>query len=250
MIQKKEDEISQLLSDVTGSADERSRLQKEVVELQAISGRQRAEIHASRIDLDRTVTAKTKLEGEMDELRAIMETKTSEDARRLEVEKSKEEELAELRRQSSELHTELSVLRQNSLNKESKLNTELDKIQRQYAQLDSTHNSLLERERSLKERASKAEAMVVGIEKAKRALESELQALRSRQIDADGRLVEISRAKEVNGQSSVKFDESHIYPTRSWKDSSTLLKQSITRSRMQFCKWKGMLTLANASWKP
>ncbi|OAX41215.1 hypothetical protein K503DRAFT_848546 [Rhizopogon vinicolor AM-OR11-026] len=197
MIQKKEDQISQLLSDINASKDERSRLQKEVVELQAASDRQRAEIRSSGADLDRTMAAKAKLEGELDELRAIMETKTSEDARRLEVEKSKEEELVELRRQSSELHTELSVLRQNAVNNESKLNTELNKMQRQYTQLDSTHNSLLERERSLKERASKVEAMVVDLEKAKRTLESELQALRSRQIDADGRLADISRAKEI-----------------------------------------------------
>ncbi|KAG0698416.1 P-loop containing nucleoside triphosphate hydrolase protein [Suillus ampliporus] len=197
MIQKKEDQNSQLLSNITASTDERSRLQKDIVELQATSDRQRAEIHASRADLDRTVSAKTKLQGELDELRAIMETKTSEDARRLEVEKSKEEELGELRRQSSELNAELSVLRETALDKESKLVTELDEIRRQHKLLDSTHSTLLERERRLKERVSKVEAMVVDLEKAKRMLESELQALRSRQIDADGRLAETSRAKEI-----------------------------------------------------
>ncbi|KAG2128006.1 P-loop containing nucleoside triphosphate hydrolase protein [Suillus clintonianus] len=152
MIQNKEDQNSQLLSTITASTDERSRLQKEI----------RAEIHASRTDLDR----------ELDELRAIMETKTSEDARRLEVEKSKEEELVELRRH---------VLRENALDKESKLITELDEMHRQHKLLDSAHVSLLERERGLKERTSKVEAIVVDVEKAKRALRSP----------------ETSRAKEI-----------------------------------------------------
>ncbi|KAG1781350.1 P-loop containing nucleoside triphosphate hydrolase protein [Suillus placidus] len=197
MIQNKEDQNSQLHSTITASADERSRLQKEIIALHATSDRQRAEIHASRADVDRAVSAKIKLQGELDELRAIMETKTSEDARRLEVEKSKEEELAELRRQSSQLHTELSVLRENALDKESKLAAELDEMRRQHKQLDSAHSSLLERERGLKERTSKVEAMVVDLEKAKRVLESEMQALRSRQIDSDSRLAETLRAKEI-----------------------------------------------------
>ncbi|KAG1740928.1 P-loop containing nucleoside triphosphate hydrolase protein [Suillus lakei] len=181
MIQNKEDQNSQLLSTI-------HRIHRRT---------QRAEIHASRADVDRAVSGKIKLQGELDELRAIMETKTSEDARRLEVEKSKEEELAELRCQSSQLQAELSVLRENALDKESKLVTELDEMRRQHKQLDSAHSSLLERERGLKERTSKVEAMVVDLEKAKRVLESELQALRSRQIDSDGRLAETSRAKEI-----------------------------------------------------
>ncbi|KAG1765567.1 P-loop containing nucleoside triphosphate hydrolase protein [Suillus occidentalis] len=146
MVQNKEDQNSQLLSTITASADERSRLQKEI----------RVEIHASRTDI--------KLQGELDELRAIMETKTSEDARRLEVEKSKEEELTELRRH---------VLRENSLDKESKLVTELDEMR--------PHSSLLERERGLKERTSKVEAMLVDLEKAKRALRSP-ETLRAKEI--------------------------------------------------------------------
>jgi myosin protein heavy chain len=252
MVQNKEDQNSQLLSTITASADERSRLQKEIVELHATSDRQRAEIHASRTDVDRAVSAKIKLQGELDELRAIMETKTSEDARRLEVEKSKEEELTELRRQSSLLHVELSVLRENSLDKESKLVTELDEMRRQHKQLDSAHSSLLERERSSKERTSKVEAMLVDLEKAKRVLESELQALRSRQIDSDGRLAETLRAKEVIGQllAFVGLDESYIYFIRFWNDNSTLLRRNIMRSRMRFCRWKETLMLANARWRP
>lgn len=197
MIQNKEDQNSQLLSTITASADEHSRLQKEIVELHAASDRQRAEIHASRADVDRAVSAKIRLQSELDELRTIMETKTSEDARRLEVEKSKEEELTELRSQSSQLHAELSILRENALDKESKLATELDEMRRQHKQLDSAHSSLLDRERGLKERTSKLEAIVVDLEKAKRVVESELQALRSRQIDSDGRLAETLRAKEI-----------------------------------------------------
>jgi hypothetical protein len=125
-------------------------------------------------------------------------------------------------------------------------------MRRQYKQLDSAHSSLLERERGLKERTSKAEAMVVDLEKARRVLESELQALRSRQIESDGRLAETSRAKEVIEQSLafVGLDGSYFYFIRFWNDNFTLLRPNIMRSRIRFCRWKEMLMLANASWKP
>ncbi|KAG1810236.1 uncharacterized protein HD556DRAFT_1302581 [Suillus plorans] len=69
-----------------------------------------------------------------------METKSSEDPHRLEVEESKEEELAELCPPSSQLHMELGVLREHALDKESKLVTDLDVMRLQHKYLDPAHS--------------------------------------------------------------------------------------------------------------
>ncbi|KAG1871046.1 hypothetical protein C8R48DRAFT_770639 [Suillus tomentosus] len=62
-----------------------------------------------------------------------------EDARRLEVEESKEEKLAELCPQPSQLHIELGVLHEHALDKESKLVADLDTMRLQHKHLDPAH---------------------------------------------------------------------------------------------------------------
>lgn len=69
---------------------------------------ERRSIHQGPI----AVSVRINLQGVLDELRAIMETKSSEDAHRLEVEESKEEELDKLCPRSSQLYIELGVPRE------------------------------------------------------------------------------------------------------------------------------------------
>lgn len=145
MLQKKEDEIVRLASEVAASKRERTQLQKDVVDIRAL------------------------MQAELDELRAVMETKTTEVTRRREVEKSKDEELASLRRQTADIQK----------------------------QLENSHTLLLEREKAANEQSNKAEAAMMAIEKSKRTLESELQALRAKQVDSDSQLAGALTAKEV-----------------------------------------------------
>ena len=197
MLQKKEDDIVRLASEVAASKRERTQLQKDIIETRALTEKQKSELDAYRMDADRTLTAKARLREELDELRALMETKTTEETRRREVEKSKDEELADLRRQVTDLQGQLNSFRQTALDNESKLKLEVERVTRQYTQLESSHTSLLERERAANERSTKAEAAAVAMEKSKRTSESELQVLRAKQIDSDSQLAEAMKAKEV-----------------------------------------------------
>ena len=138
-----------------------------------------------------------KLQEEVDELHAIMDAKTSEDSRRTEVERGKEQELADLRSQVSKLQTDLKEARKMSLDIQSKLKVELDNSVRAHGYLQESHKALAEREGVAQARLMKAEGGLSDLHKAKRALESELQSVRSRQIDADGHLGEAIRIKEV-----------------------------------------------------
>lgn len=197
IIQRKEDDIAKLSSEVAASKRERSQLQKDLIELRALAEKHQAELSVSKADTERTFSAKVKLQAELDDLRTLMETKTTEETRRREVEKSLEEELIDLRGQVAELQRQLKILRETALEKESQLSLEVEKLSGQYTQLEVTYSSLLERERISKENSAKAESAVALLEKAKRNLESELQALRSRHIDTDGQLAEAVRAKDT-----------------------------------------------------
>lgn len=197
MLQKKEDDIVRLASEAAASKRERSQLQKDIVEIRALTEKQKAELDAYRLDADRTATTKARLEEELDELRALMETKTTEETRRREAEKSKDEELVDLRLQVADLQGQLHALRKTALDNESKLKLEVERVGRQYTQLENSHTSLLERERAANEQSNKVEAAVAAMEKSKRTLETELQALHVKQIDLDSQLADAMKAKEV-----------------------------------------------------
>jgi myosin protein heavy chain len=249
MLQRKEDNIVRLASEVVASKRERTQLQKDVIEINALTERQRAELDAYRVDADRTLIAKARLQEELDELRALKETKTTEETRRREVEKSKDEELADLRRQVADLQGQLNSLRKTALDNESKLKLEVERASRQHAQLESSHMSLRERERATSEQVTKAEAAVVAMEKSKRTLESELQALRAKQIDSDSQLAEAVKAKEVEYLISwtKRIRASNLHRFSPWSDSSLHPRASITTSRTRFYSWREELTPSNAN---
>lgn len=259
MLQKKEDDIIRLASEVAASKRERTQLQKDVTETRALTEKQKAELDAYRVDADRALTAKARLREELDELRALMETKTTEETRRREVEKSKDEELADLRRQVADLQGQLNAFRKTALDNESKLKLEVERVSRQYTQLENSHTSLLERERAANEQSTKAEVAAIAMEKSKRTLESELQALRAKQIDSDSQLAEAMKAKEVDFLIPLTkhVRASNLRRFSPWSDSSLRPKASVTSSRTRFCSWREELTPSNAkrskvgsSWKP
>lgn len=194
MLQKKEDETVRLASEVATLKRERTHLQNNVIEVHALAEKQAAELDTYKMDMDRALTAKGRLQEELDELRTLMETKSTEETRRREVEKSREDEVADLRHQLMNLQ----VYRKTALDNESKLRLEVERVNRQYAQLESSHASLLERERATNEQFNKAEAVAAATEKSKRTLESELNMLRAKQIDSDSRLADSEKAKEVS----------------------------------------------------
>jgi myosin protein heavy chain len=217
MIQKKEDDVARLISDLALSKREREQSLKQITELQADIDTLMSELEAQKYDRDRSKVARAKLQEEVDELRALMDAKTSEETRRSEVEKSKEQELADLRDQVSKLQSDLNVARKLGIENQSKLKVELDNSVRALLSLQDNHKSLAERERAAQARLIKVEAVLSDTEKVKRTLESELQSVRSRQIDTDSRLGEVVRVKEVG---LTHFHRSNILMDILWTGSS------------------------------
>lgn len=197
IIQKKDDDIARLVSDLALSKREREQSLRQITELQADIDTLVAELETQKYDRDRNKLARAKLQEELDELRALMDAKTSEETRRSEAEKSKEQELTDLRGQVSKLQSDLNAARKLGIESQSKLKVELDNSVRALLSLQENHSSLAERERAAQGKLAKADAALSDAEKVKRTLESELQSVRSRQIDTDSRLGEVVRVKEV-----------------------------------------------------
>jgi myosin protein heavy chain len=200
MIQKKEEQITQLTRELDLSKSIHAKSLKETIELQNDIDILMAELDAEKSDRVQEGTIRTKLQEEVDRLRSLMDAKTSEESRRNEVEKRKEGELTDLRTQTSKLQQDLADSRRLALEVQNKLKIELEHSMRDHDTLQRSHESLSERERAAQDQLTRSLGALSELEKTKRAMESELQSLRSRQHDNESRLAEATKAKEVRSR--------------------------------------------------
>jgi myosin protein heavy chain len=197
MIKQKDVDTARLTAELEASKVERGRLSKEILEHRGRIEALTAEVVSQRDSESRHASAQEKLQEELDKLRSLIETKTSEENRRGEVEKQKEAELQDLRLQVGQLQQELSEARRGTLEAQNKLKVDLEASVREHNSLLHSHRSLSDRVQANDHKLKQTEAALAEVEKIKRSQESELQELRSRRIDADGQLAELHKAKEV-----------------------------------------------------
>lgn len=197
MIQKKEERIAELTADLENVKQEHEKDAKEILELCADIDTLQGQLDAEKKDHALDVSAKDKLQDELDELRALLATKASEETRRSEAEKSKELELFDLRNQHSKVQHELTELRQSTLEAQNRMKVDLEQTVREYSSLQHSHTSLLARERAAQSQLTKVQAQLAELEKAKRALDSDLLAVKSRQHETQDQLADALRGKEV-----------------------------------------------------
>jgi myosin protein heavy chain len=197
MIQKKEEQIAHLTGQLDLSKAAHTKALKEIIELQSDIDTLVAQLQAEKDDRQQDIAARTKLQAEVDQLRSLMEAKVSEEGRRNEVEKRKEEELADLRSQVNKLQEDLAESRRLALEIQSKLKLELDQSVRDHSSLIQSHKSLSEKEANAQTQLVKLKGTLADLEKGKRTMESELQSLRSRQHESESQIAEAVKAKEV-----------------------------------------------------
>ena len=250
MIQKKEDQISLLTKQLETLKEEHNSASLEIIELRADIDTLDAQLNAEKLDHANEISSREKLQGERDELRALLDTKTSEETRREEVERSKERELADLRNQTSQLHQELTNLRRTSLEMQNKLKLDLEQSNREHISLQHSHKSLLDRERAAQSQLSKAQGQLSELEKAKRAMDSELQSIKSRQNDVQSQLSDALRVKEV--YSILLFDnmlQRMMVNIRDSNGNSLLRKGNIKTLKMLFWNFNVTKKVDFGSWR-
>ncbi|KIJ56408.1 hypothetical protein M422DRAFT_150276 [Sphaerobolus stellatus SS14] len=196
MLQKREAEILRVTNDLDTCLQEREDFRRHSIELQARLDTLSKQLEAQKEDHDRDAQARATLESEIDELRALMDAKVSEDAKRAEVERSKEQELTGLRQKVAELQQQQAEAKRVSLELQNKLKLEASSLQTELRSLQKNYTELMQKEKTLETQQKEAQTALVGAEKAKRTAESELHTVRSRQIEADKQLAEALKAKE------------------------------------------------------
>lgn len=203
MITKKEEQIRVVSRDLENFRAEGSRRQQEIAELRSQKSTLEAQFKAERQDHSQEQALRITLQKELDDLRSLLEAKTSEETRRNEVEKSKEAELADLRNQVNDLKHELAEVRRAALESQSKLELERTNAVRDHRSLEASYNSLLKREGEASSQLTRTKTELADLEKSRRAVESELQTLRTRQIEMDTQLSEAVKNKEVSIKMTV-----------------------------------------------
>ncbi|KAJ4474099.1 nonmuscle myosin heavy chain b [Lentinula edodes] len=195
LIQKKDDRIAELLQELEQLAVEHQQASKEILELQSDLDTLAVELDAEKADRAQGDVSRARSQAELDELRTLLETKTSEETKRNEVEKSKDLELTNLRSQVVKMQQELTDTRHSALEIQGKLKVDLEQSARDLASLQGSYDNLVQQEK-----------------KGKRGLESELQSLRS----------QVQKAKEVS-----RLNLSFLYPTayHSFADIQSLDRQ-------------------------
>ncbi|KAJ3872087.1 hypothetical protein F5051DRAFT_310619, partial [Lentinula edodes] len=132
LIQKKDDRIAELLQELEQLAVEHQQASKEILELQTRSDIDTlaVELDAEKADRAQGDVSRARSQVELDELRTLLETKTSEETRRNEVEKSKDLELTNLRSQVVKMQQELTDTRHSALEIQGKLKVDLEQSAR------------------------------------------------------------------------------------------------------------------------
>lgn len=197
MIKKREEQIAELMKESGSLQSERDEAQKQILRLRNDMDTLVVKLNAEKDARSQEVALRSKLQEELDELRALMEARTSEETRRNEVEKSREEEVNDLRSQVTKLNEVLDDARRQTLEGQSKLKLELEYTVKEHASVQKSLDSLIQKERATQVQFTESQATLSEIDKAKRTLESELQSLRVRQHDHDTQLAEAMKQKEV-----------------------------------------------------
>ena len=115
LISRKETDIARVTADPDKVTTEKDQTLKQATDLHAQVETTKAQLDAQRQDNVRSVESQVRLQEVLDELRTLMQAKTSEEMRRKEVEKCKEKELIELRSQLSSPNKELTETRKASV---------------------------------------------------------------------------------------------------------------------------------------
>lgn len=203
MISKKEEQIRVISDDLEGFRTESARRQQDIAELRNQKSTLEAQFKTEQQDHSQEQLLRVTLQKELDDLRSLLEAKTSEETRRNEVEKSREAELADLRNQVNDLKHELAEVRRAALESQSKLELERTNAVRDHKSLEASYNSLLKREGDATSQLTRTKAELVELEKSRRGTDFELQTLRTKQIELDTQLSDAVKNKEVGMKPTV-----------------------------------------------
>ncbi|WVR03781.1 hypothetical protein IAU60_000776 [Kwoniella sp. DSM 27419] len=160
-----------------------------------------AELQAKDRERQSELGNRQKLERELDDLRKIMAAKTSEDSRRKEADRSREQEMAGLRDQVTQLQKSLDSQRETAQQLASKLRVDVEALKQSHStaqrDLKSTQAVLKEREDHL----AKLQAQINATGAEQRKVEADLASVREQLAGTEARLEVTAKARDETEKS-------------------------------------------------
>jgi myosin protein heavy chain len=195
LIQDKETQISTLSSRTSQLVAEKDTALRQQSEVKIQLDTAMAELTVIKSEFTKSQEARSQLQADLDETRRVMEAKTSEDAKRMEVQRLKEEELQSLRKQLLALQQELASSKQQSLEQLNVHKSRSEALQKQQSEMATTTRDLASKLSSHEKKLAEVTNAHVTAEKALRAAENDLQGVAQRATTAESSLTSTRTAK-------------------------------------------------------
>ncbi|KAH9453195.1 hypothetical protein MJO29_012608 [Puccinia striiformis f. sp. tritici] len=154
------------------------------------------QLNDSRGQIQQHINQQQSISKELDETRALLETKCSEEHMMSQVSKAREEELGKFREQQNQLLAEMSEIKRQGNQAVADIKSERDEVRRQFQSAHQAHNEATERITALTQKISNLEVTLQKVDRAKQAVEIELQEIRSKHLEATNYLDKTMKEKE------------------------------------------------------
>ncbi|KAI9599812.1 hypothetical protein KEM48_006341 [Puccinia striiformis f. sp. tritici PST-130] len=154
------------------------------------------QLNDSRGQIQQHINQQQSISKELDETRALLETKCSEEHMMSQVSKAREEELGKFREQQNQLLAEMSEIKRQGNQAVADIKSERDEVRRQFQSAHQAHNEATERITAQTQKISNLEVTLQKVDRAKQAVEIELQEIRSKHLEATNYLDKTMKEKE------------------------------------------------------
>jgi len=150
----------------------------------------------SRGEIQQHISQQQAISKELDETRALLETKCSEEDMMSQVTKAREEELAKFREQQTQLLGQMSEIKRQGSQAVADIKSERDQVRQQFESAAQAHKEATERITAQTQKISNLELSLQKADRAKQAVEIELQEIRSKHLEATNCLDKTMKEKE------------------------------------------------------
>ncbi|KAA1113840.1 hypothetical protein PGTUg99_026504 [Puccinia graminis f. sp. tritici] len=137
----------------------------------------------SRGEIQKHILHQQAISKELDETRALLETKCSEEHMMSQVSKAREEELFKFREQQNQMLSEMSEIKRQGNQAVADIKSERDEVRRQFESATQAHQEA-------------TELVILPADRTKQAVEIELQEIRSKHLEATNYLDKTMKEKE------------------------------------------------------
>lgn len=198
MMKRKDSDLADLKAEVTSTRTQLDDVKRKFREADMVAETARKDLQSSDQRNEKLTGNLTRLQQELDGLRKLMSAKQSEDAQRKEAERSREQELVDLRGQLDKATRQEKALQEASHKVSEEYKKEIKNAQDQAAKQAKLVADLTVQLAESRDQLTKQTSLLSTTAKVTRGLEGDLAECRKRLITRDEELGAVIKAKEVS----------------------------------------------------